>query len=99
MLSFIGNVLAKKEPRFSVYARLGFQKAEQYAGVECIKKYYTWREKLAGRKPTLKDLLELSSIFIEELGIAELFPTLKELTRITMIQGDTKEWIPFSKPK
>lgn len=96
-LSFIGGQLAQAEPRFQKYAKLGFEKARQSAGLSCLKIYYTWREALADKQPEIKDWIELSEKFIEELGISELMPTLKELTRITMIQGNKTKNVSYRK--
>lgn len=94
-LSFIGGQLSRDEPRFKMYAKLGFEKARQLAAVECVKKYLSWKDGLKGVDPDIKNLLDLCSSFLEELGISELFPTLKELTRITMIQGDKQKFVRY----
>lgn len=98
-LSFIGGQLAQEEPRFQKYAKLGFEKARQAAGIECLKIYFKWKEGLKNKTPTLDNLLELSAKFVEELGISELMPTLKELTRITMIQGNKTKNVSYRKRK
>jgi hypothetical protein len=93
-LRFIGGDLAEQEPRFKIYAKLGFEKARQYAAVECINHLMNWEKE--NKDPDISALLKLTKLFLEELGIAELMPSLKELTRITMIQGNKTEWTKYS---
>lgn len=93
-MSWVGNQIAKAEPRFQEYARLGFLRAQQRGGLKVGKIALKWFEAHPDpEKITIFDLIDLALSINEELGISEIFPTLAELTRITMIQGDTKKWI------
>lgn len=92
-LSFIGGQLSRDEPRFKIYSKLGFERARQYAALTCAEKVLPFLEK---QDPDINDFIKLAKTIVEEIGIAELFPTLKELTRITMIQGDKTEWTPWT---
>lgn len=94
-LSFIGGQLAQKDKRFQKYAQFGYEKARQYAALVCADIFINWRKKFTKKDPQLSDLIDLAKNIVEELGISELFPTLKELTRITMIKGDSQEWFDY----
>lgn len=96
-LTFIGGQLAKKDKRFQVYAGLGYEKARQVANIECSKIVLDFFKK--NKNPDINALLNLVKKLFIELGISELMPTLKELTRITMIKGDTREFISWNPKK
>ena len=96
-LSFIGGQISKDDPRFKTYAKLGYERGRQYAAVVCAEIFLKWIKKT--KKKDVNSILKLAKKIIEEMGNAELMPTLKELTRITMIQGERDKWIPYSKNK
>jgi len=98
-LTFIGGQLAKKDKRFQTYAQFGYEKAHQYAALESAKIFLKWIDELGDKDPDIIQIIELAKRIIEELGISELYPTLKELTRITMIKGDTQEFVPWKQSK
>lgn len=98
-LTFIGGQLAKKDKRFQIYAQFGYQKAEDYAALESARIALNWIDNHKDKTPTIDEIITLAKRLIEEMGISELYPTLKELTRITMIKGDTSEFVPWKKQK
>lgn len=79
---FLGARIAKKKPLFQKLASMGYEKARWYAEIE----FYKW----ITNNPDA-DVEDTLQKFCELIGMAELMPTLKELTRISMILGDTKE--------
>lgn len=94
-LSFIGGQIAQKDSRYQYYAGVGFDNAEILSYLEISKILIKWIED--NKAPTILDVIELAKKIFYEVGISELMTTLKELTRITMIKGESQEWIDYGK--
>lgn len=90
---FLGARIAKKQPLFQKLASMGYEKAHLYAVCEFYKYFQEWK----GNE--VRDMIELYQKYCELVGMAELMPTLKELTRISMILGDTREFEKWKKDK
>lgn len=82
----IGGQVSAKHPIFQKLAMLGYEEAEIYS-------FFEWL-KYIGNNPEIsfeEGLLKL----IELTGQAHFLPTLKELTRISMILGDTSKRVSY----
>lgn len=79
---FLGGRISNKEKLFQTLAKLGYEEADMYALLE----FYKWFEK----QPDF-DVIKVAQKYFELFGMARLMPTLKELTRISMILGDTTD--------
>lgn len=99
---FLGARIAKKKPLFQKLASMGYEEARLYAVCEFYKYFEKWCEKIKKRKNKEMNILDMIDLFqkhCELVGAAELMPTLKELTRISMILGDTREFEKWKKEK
>jgi len=88
---FLGARIAKKQPLFQKLASMGYEEAYKYALLEFVK----WLKE--NREHT--DMITVFQKLLEMKGMASLMPTLKELTRISMILGDTREIESWKKEK
>lgn len=77
---YLGGRVSAKHKLFQLFAKLGYDEARKMA----ILKFVRWKRKnpKAKRIKVFEKLLELK-------GMANLLPTLKELTRTSMILGNT----------
>lgn len=96
---FLGARISKKEPLFKKLASMGYDEAYKYSILEFMKYFLEFMEKRKGKEWTLKDMIDLYQKYCELVGMANLMPTLKELTRISMILGDTREIESWKKQK
>lgn len=87
---FLGGRISEKVKAFQMLAQLGYESAHKYA----ILQFFKWLK--ANPKANVITAFEK---LIEFKGRAELLPTLKELTRITMILGDTTDLRKYKKKK
>lgn len=85
---FLGGRISNKVKDFEMLAQLGYESAHKYS----ILKFYRWLE----TNPKA-DMITMFEKLLEFKGRAELMPTLKELTRISMILGDTSDLRTFKK--
>jgi len=77
---FLGGKVSKKIPFFEEVAPLGYDYAEQLAAL----RFWQWIKQ--NRKATVEEKLEKA---IKLLGKADFLRNTKELTRLSMILGDT----------
>lgn len=89
---FLGGRISNSEPLFKTLAKLGYDEAKQYALLE----FYKWFIK---QDLDVIDAVEIAQKYYELAGMASLMPTLKELTRISMILGDTTDLRSFRKKR
>jgi len=86
---FLGARISKKEPLFQKLASMGYEASHQYAECEFAKYFFKFSKE--HKNWSFDDILTIYQKYCETVGMAELMPTLKELTRISMILGDTRE--------
>ena len=79
---FLGGRISAKHKFFMEIAKLGYNQAREYALVE----FYEWFEKHP--KATLTEMYKQ---YLRFYGMAEFLPQTKELTRLSMILGDTTD--------
>lgn len=89
---FIGGRISHDQTLFKTLAKLGYEEAEQYALLE----FFKWFQAQDLEKV---DAVDIAQKYYELFGMARLMPTLKELTRISMILGDTTDLRSFKKKK
>lgn len=89
---FLGGRISNKEELFKTLAKLGYEEAEQYALLE----FFKWFQAQDLEKV---DAVDIAQKYYELVGMARLMPTLKELTRISMILGDTTDLRSFKSNK
>lgn len=82
---YLGGRVSAKHRFFRDLSKLGYDEARKLA----ILKFLRWYRKYKNRKKI--DKIKVFEKLLELKGMAELMPTLKELTRISMILGDTTE--------
>lgn len=83
----LGSRVAKGHSEFQMLARLGYDECEQYA---CLK-FIEWFFK-EGKNASIFKIMEKA---IEFLGMAHFMPLTKELTKLSMILGDTRKRIKW----
>jgi len=88
---FLGGRISNKEKLFKIFAKLGYEEAESYAILEFFKWFLAQDDKV--------DAVEIAQKYYEIVGMARVMPTLKELTRISMILGDTTDLRSFKSKK
>ena len=79
---YLGGRISHKHELFKVISKLGYEEAETYAILE----FFTWYEKHEDA-----DVMTVTKKIIELLGMARFLPHTKELTRLSMILGDTRK--------
>lgn len=83
---FLGGRVSSKHRIFQRLAMVGYEEAE-------ILSFFEWLKYL-GKHPNAsfeKGIVKL----IELMGQAHFMPTLKELTRVSMILGDTRKEVDY----
>jgi len=88
-MTFLGGRISDKETLFKTLAKLGYEEAEMYAMLE----FYKWFEK----QPEDFDVILVAQKYYETVGMARVLPTFKELTKLAMILGDTRDIRSFKK--
>lgn len=79
-LIFLGGRISDKHKFFKEISKLGYDDARQYA----LLKFWIWFDK--NEKASVEKTYEK---YLELHGMAEFLPTTKELTRLSMILGET----------
>lgn len=77
---YLGGRVSAKHKLFQLFAKLGYDEARKIA----ILKFLRWK-----RKNPKADRIKVFEKLLEFKGMANLLPTLKELTRTSMILGNT----------
>ena len=85
---FIGGRISNEQELFKIFAKLGYEEAEQYALLE----FFKW---FIAQDLEKVDAVDIAQKYYEFFGMARVMPTLKELTRISMILGDTTDLRSF----
>lgn len=80
---FLGSLISKKHTFFKIIAKLGYEDAEYYSALE----FWIWLD-THYKTTTLEEQLQKG---IELLGMAHFLRNTKELTRLSMILGDTSK--------
>lgn len=79
---YLGGRISQKHELFKKISKLGYEEAETYAILE----FFEWSGKHQDA-----DLMTITKKIIELLGMARFLPHTKELTRLSMILGDTRK--------
>ena len=79
---YLGGRVSQEHDLFKKIAKLGYEDAETYALLE----FFEWYD-----KHDEADLMTVTKTLIEFLGMARFLPYTKELTRLSMILGDTRQ--------
>lgn len=79
---FLGERVSKMHPYFRDISKLGFEEAEQYS----ILRFIRWLNK--NGDASLEDVLERA---LEYIGMAKFLRNTKEITRLSLILGDTRK--------
>jgi len=79
---YLGGRISHTHPLFKTISKLGYEEAETYALLE----FFEWWDKNQD-----VDLMVVIKKIIELLGMARFLPHTKELTRLSMILGDTRK--------
>jgi len=79
---YLGGRISHTHPLFKKISKLGYEEAETYALLE----FFDWYD-----KNPKADLMTVTKQLIELLGMARFLPHTKELTRLSMILGDTRK--------
>jgi len=79
---YLGGRISHKHQLFKTISKLGYEEAETYAILE----FFEWVD-----KNQEADLMVVTKKIIELLGMARFLPHTKELTRLSMILGDTRK--------
>lgn len=79
---YLGGRISDKHQLFKELSKLGYEEAEMYAMLE----YWEWLNKNGDK--SLEDQMKKA---VELLGMARFLPHTKELTRLSMILGDTRK--------
>jgi len=85
---YLGNKVANKHKFFQEIAKLGFEDAEDYAFLECMKAFF----------PEAKTLLEGFQAITDLTGMANFLKNTKEITRLALILGITEEVKAYGEP-
>ena len=79
---YLGGRISHKHELFKALSKLGYEEAETYSILE----FFEW----CNKNPKA-DLMMVTKTMIEYLGMARFLPHTKELTRLSMILGDTRK--------
>lgn len=79
---YLGGRISHTHPLFKKISKLGYEEAETYALLE----FFEWWDKHQDA-----DLMTVTKKIIELYGMARFLPHTKELTRLSMILGDTRK--------
>lgn len=81
--TFLGGKISEKIQLFKILAMLGYEEAEQYALMEYMKWFFTSPENTSPEVAIQKG--------IELMGMAHFLPLTAEITKLSMILGDTRK--------
>lgn len=79
---YLGGRISHTLPLFKKISKLGYEEAETYALLE----FFDWWD-----KNQEADIMTVTKNIVEFLGMARFLPHTKELTRLSMILGDTRK--------